>query len=135
MSKDDIEKAVREAEQFAEEDKQRKEELDARNGADQMVYQCEKILQENGDKFSDEEKNSINEKIELIREALKGEDINLIKSRQEELTKEFYELSEKLYKAAAPEGAPDMGDMGDMGGMGGDADPGVYDAPFTDVEE
>ncbi len=151
MSKEDIEKAVHEAEQFAEEDKKRKEELDIRNGADQMVYQCEKILQENGDKFSDEEKSGVNEAIEALKEALKGEDYNLIKSRQEELTKKFYDLSEKLYKQNAPEGAPgaegfdssgfdpsgfnpDMGADPNAGYAGGPQD-GVYDAPYTDVED
>jgi len=117
MSKDDIEKAVQDAEKFAEEDKERREEVDTRNGADQMVYQCEKMLDEEGDKFSEEEKTAVNEKIEALKEALKGEDINLIKTRQEELTKQFYEVSEKLYKAAqeaaqaqggeAPEGFPE----------------------------
>ena len=101
MSKEDIEKAVQDAEKFAEEDKKRREEVDIRNGADQMVYQCEKLVSEEGDKFSEEEKNTINEKVDALKEALKGEDINLIKSRQEELTAKFYEISEKLYKAAA----------------------------------
>ncbi|MDR1629771.1 MAG: molecular chaperone DnaK [Oscillospiraceae bacterium] len=134
MSKDDIEKAVREAEQFAEEDKQRKEELDTRNNADQMVYQSEKILEENGDKFSAEEKSALNDKVDALKEALKGEDINLIKSRQEELTKEFYALSEKLYKAAGgPEGAG-FDPNAAAGGAPG-PDDGVYDAPYTDVEE
>lgn len=139
MSKEDIDKAVREAEQFAEEDKKLKEELDARNEADQMVYQSEKIVEENGDKFSEEEKNSLNEKIDALKEALKGEDINLIKSRQEELTKDFYALSEKLYQAAGgAEGAegfdPNMGAQGEHQNPAGGQDD-VYDAPYTDVEE
>lgn len=135
MSKDDIEKAVREAEQFAEEDKKRKEELDTRNNADQMVYQSEKILEENGDKFSAEEKSALNDKVDALKEALKGEDINLIKSRQEELTKEFYALSEKLYQAAGgPEGAG-FDPNAAAGGAAPGSDDGVYDAPYTDVEE
>ena len=100
MSKEDIEKAVEEAERFAQEDKQRREDVDTRNAADQMVYQCEKLLSEEGDKFSDDEKAAINEKVDALKEALKGEDMNLIKSKQEELTQKFYEVSEKLYKAA-----------------------------------
>ena len=138
MSKEDIEKAVREAEQFAEEDKKRKEELDIKNNADQMIYQCEKLLSESGDKLSDEDKANINTAVDALREANKGEDYNLIKSRQEELTKVFYEISEKLYKAAAPEqGAPDFGagagyqDPG-AGTANADGD-GYYDASYTDV--
>ncbi|MEI6578705.1 MAG: molecular chaperone DnaK [Eubacteriales bacterium] len=138
MSKDDVEKAVREAEQFAAEDKQRREEVDNRNAADQMVYQCEKLLSEEGDKFSDDEKTTINEKIDSLKEALKGEDINLIKSRQEELQAKFYEVSEKLYKQAA-EAAAAQGQEGQQapspdGGYTGEAD-GYTQADFTDVPE
>lgn len=137
MSKEDIEKAVREAEQFAEEDKKRKEELDIRNNADQMVYQCEKLLSESGDKLEDGDKANINAAVDALKEALKGEDYNLIKNRQEELTKVFYEISEKLYKAAAPEqGAPDFGAGAGFGGDNGaeasDGD-GYYDASYTDI--
>ena len=132
MSKDDIEKAVKEAEQFAEEDKKRREDVDLRNGADQMVYQCEKMLTDEGDKFSDEEKNTLNEKIDALKEALKGEDINLIKSRQDELQAKFYEISERLYKeaqaAAGAQGADPMG--GNQAGAGDN----FQEADFTDVE-
>lgn len=136
MSKDDVEKAVREAEQFASEDKQRREDIDTRNAADQMVYQCEKLVSEEGDKFSEDEKTSINEKIESLKEALKGEDINLIKSRQEELQAKFYEVSEKLYKAAqeaaAAQGqqAPGAGPEGPAGGSDS-----YTQADFTDVPD
>ena len=132
MSKEDIEKAVQDAEKFAEEDKKRREEVDIRNGADQMVYQCEKLVSEEGDKFSEEEKNAINERVDALKEALKGEDINLIKSRQEELTAKFYEISEKLYKAAA-EQAQAQGADGAAGAAG--ADPGYTQADYTDVPE
>jgi len=100
MSKEDVEKAVQEAERFAQEDKQRREEIDTRNNADQMVYQCEKLVSEEGDKFSESDKQELNEKIDALKEALKGQDINLIKSRQEELTAKFYQVSEQVYKAA-----------------------------------
>ena len=133
MSKEEIEKAVQDAEKFAEEDKKRREEVDIRNGADQMVYQCEKLVSEEGDKFSEEEKNAINEKVDALKEALKGEDINLIKSRQEELTAKFYEISEKLYKAAA-EQAQAQGADGAAGADNG-ADPGYTQADYTDVPE
>ena len=128
MSKEDIEKAVQDAERFAQEDKQRREEVDTRNGADQMVYQCEKLLSEDGDKFSDDEKAALNEKIDALKEALKGEDINLIKSRQEELTQKFYEVSEKLYKAAQEAAQAQQG-----GAAGPDADD-YTEANYTDAE-
>ncbi len=144
MSKEDIDKAVNEAAQYAEEDKKRKEEVDIRNGADQMVFESEKIISENGDKFSDDEKASINEKIDALKEALKGQDINLIKQRQEELQKDFYALSEKMYKAAqeaaGAQGAQGFdpsqaaGFGGQQGGQAPGAD-GYYEAPFTDVDE
>ena len=127
MSKEDIEKAVADAERFAQEDKQRREEVDTRNGADQMVYQCEKLLSEEGDKFSDDEKAALNEKIDALKEALKGEDINLIKSKQEELTQKFYEVSEKLYKAAQ-EAAQAQGGAA----PGGE---GYTEANYTDVDD
>ncbi len=125
MSKEDIDKAVAEAERFADEDKKRREDIDARNEADQMVYQTEKLLSENGDKFDDADKSEINAKIDALKEALKGEDINLIKSKKDELTAKFYEISEKMYKAnGGAEGAPDFN-----GAQGPD------DANYTDFTE
>ena len=144
MSKEDIDKAVNEAAQYAEEDKKRKEEVDIRNGADQMVFESEKIISENGDKFSEDEKKSINDKIDALKEALKGQDINLIKQRQEELQKDFYALSEKMYKAAqeaagAQGGAqgfdPSAAGFGGQQGAGAPGADGYYEAPFTDVDE
>ena len=132
MSKEDIDKAVADAERYAQEDKQRREDVDTRNGADQMVYQCEKLINENGDKFSDEEKNAVNEKVEALKEALKGEDINLIKSRQDELQAKFYEISEKLYKAAAEAAQAQQGAEGADGST--DAN-GYTQADFTDADD
>ena len=129
MSKEDIENAVKEAEQFAEEDKKRKEELDIRNGADQMVYQCEKILVDEADKFEEADKKDLEEKVDALKEALKGEDVNLIKSKQEELTAKFYEISEKLYKQAAPQG-----EEAPQGENAEGTDKQYYDADFTDAE-
>ncbi len=145
MSKEDIEKAVNEAAQYAEEDKKRKEEVDIRNGADQMVFEAEKIVSENGDKFTEDEKKSVNDKIDALKEALKGQDIDLIKQKQEELQKDFYALSEKMYKAAQ-EAAAAQGAQGfdpsqagfDPGQTAGGQAPGAdgyYEAPFTDVDE
>ncbi len=132
MSKEDIEKAVKEAEQFAEEDKKRREEVDLRNGADQMVYQCEKMLSEEGDKFAEEDKSALTEKIEALKEALKGEDINLIKSRQDELQAKFYEISEKMYKNANPQGAEGFDPNAAAGGQNPGDD--YTEANYTDVE-
>ena len=131
MSKDDIQKAVDEAEKFAEEDKKRREEVDIRNGADQMVYQCEKLVSEDGDKFSEDDKKDINDKVDALKEALTGEDITLIKSRQEELTAKFYEISEKVYKAAAEQAQAQQGADGAQPGN----DAGYTEANYTDVPE
>ena len=145
MSKDDIDRAVKDAEKFAEEDKKHKEEIDIRNGADQMVFQCKKILEENGDKLEEADKTEISSKVDGLKEALKGEDINLIKSRQEELQAKFYEISEKLYKAAGgaegagfdPNAAAGAGfdPNAQQGTAGGQDENGYYEAPFTDVNE
>ena len=137
MSKEDIEKAVNEAAAFAEEDKKRREEIDTRNNADQMVYQSEKMINENGDKFSEAEKTELNGKIDALKEALKGDDINLIKSRQEELTKQFNDISVRLYQeAAAAQQAAQGGAAGpDAGAYNAGANDGYYDAPFEDVNE
>ncbi len=135
MSKDDIEKAVKEAERYAEEDKQRREEIDTRNNADQLVYQCEKVINEEGDKFPEADKKDLQEKVDALKEALKGQDLNLIKSRQEELTKKFYEISDTLYKAAQPEaGAQGPDNAAGQQTAGPDAN-GYYEANYTDVTD
>ncbi|MCR5041183.1 MAG: molecular chaperone DnaK [Clostridia bacterium] len=135
MSKEDIDKAVKDAERFAAEDKQRKEETDARNAADQMVYECEKILSENGDKLSEEDKNDVRGKIESLKESLKGTDVNLIKNRQQELQNAFYAVSEKIYKANAPQGDPGAGANPGFDGGAGPDENGYYEAPYTDVPD
>ena len=135
MSKEDIEKAVLEAEKFAEEDKQRREDVDTRNAADQMVFQCEKILQDEGEKFESADKEELEKLIDNLKEALKGEDMNLIKNRQEELQKKFYEISEKLYNANAPQGDPSAAGFDPSQFTGGAApDDGASDVEFTDVD-
>ncbi len=135
LSQEDIDKAVKEAEQYSEEDKKRREEVDVRNNADQMVYQTEKALSELGDKVTEDEKAGVTAEVEKLREVLKGNDTEAIKAQTEALTKKFYEISEKLYKEAAAaqaaaQGAPDMGGA-DAGNMGGDN---VVDADFTQVD-
>ena len=131
MSKDDIEKAVKEAEQFAAEDKQRREEADVRNNADQLVYQTEQALTELGDKIDAAEKAEIQNKLDALKEALKGTDNELIKTGTESLSKKFAEMSEKLYKAAAQAQEAQGGDQGTPGG-GQNAD--FVDADFKDAE-
>ncbi|MBO5937618.1 MAG: Hsp70 family protein, partial [Clostridia bacterium] len=145
MSKEDIEKAVREAEQFAQEDKKRREDVDTRNEADQMVYQCEKILSEEGaQNLPEEDKAEIQSKIDALKNALSGEDINLIKNEKEALTQAFYKISEKLYQQAQAAGgqaggfnpedfAGAQGGYADGGAGDGYADAGYTDANFTDA--
>ena len=134
MSKEDIEKAVQEAEKFAAEDKQRREDVDTRNAADQMVFQCEKILQDEGDKFEASDKEELEKLIDNLKEALKGEDMNLIKSRQDELQKKFYDISEKLYQANAPQGDPSAAGFDPSQFTGAAPDDGAEDVKFTDVD-
>ena len=134
MSKEDIEKAVQEAEKFAEEDKKRKDAVDTRNAADQMVYQCEKILADDGDKFSESDKAELQTKIDALKEALKGEDIDAIKAKQEELTQQFYKISEELYKQAQAAQGGAQGAGYDAGAGAAPNNDGYYDADFKDVE-
>ena len=124
MSKEDIDKAVKEAEKYAEEDKKRREEVDVRNAADQTVFQCEKIIADEGDKFSESDKNELKEKIEAL------------KSRQEELNKKFYEVSEKLYQSAQQAaGAQPGADAGAQQNAGGTDANGYYEADYKDVSD
>ena len=132
MSEADIDKAVKEAEQFAQEDKKRKEEVDTRNEADQMVYQCEGLLRDSGDKFDAADKSDLEEKINALKEALKGSDIAAIKSAQETLTQKFYEISQKLYSQANPQGADPNAAAGAQAEPNAD---GTYDADFKDVTD
>ena len=134
MSKEDIEKAVQDAEKFAEEDKKRKEAVDTRNAADQMVYQVEKILADEGDKIPEADKADIQAKLDALKETLKGEDIEAIKSKQEELTQAFYKISEELYKQAqAAQGGANPGAGYDPNAGAAPNSDGYYDADFTDV--
>ena len=130
LSKEDIEKAVKEAEQYAAEDKARKDEVDARNAADQVIYQSEKTLEELGDKVSDSEKAPIQAAIEKLREALKGSDVEAIKTATDEVQKAFYSISEKLYQQQA------QADVGSAGAAGSAPnDDGVVDADYEVVDD
>ena len=135
MSKADIDKAVKDAERFAEEDKKKREEIDIRNGADQMVFQTEKALGELGDKVDAGEKADVEAKLNALKEALKGTDIEAIKAKQEELQKAFYAISEKVYKQAAEaqQAAGQQPGAGAAGNGGSTGDDGVVDADFKEV--
>ena len=142
MSKEDIDKAVREAEQFAAEDAKRKEEVDVRNNADQMVYQTEKVIDELKDKIDAGDKATLDAALNKLKDAMKGTDVEAIKAATEELSKAFYPISEKLYNQAGSQqaGGPDMGGAGFSGGAqggssGAGTDPNVVDADYKVVDD
>ena len=134
MSKEDIDKAVKEAEMYAAEDAKHKEEVDTRNQADQMVYQCEQILSESGDKIDPADKSEVESKLSALKSALSGTDTASIKSATEALTQAFYKISEKMYQAA---GAAQQGQGFDpnaaAGNTGAANGADYYDADFTEV--
>ena len=145
MSKEDIDKAVKEAEQFAEEDKKRREEVDTKNNAESLCFQCENALKEFGDKVPADEKSAIESKIADLRSALGGNDADAIKAKSDDLQQAFYALSSKIYQqnGSQPGAGPDMGGAAGAGGFGGAADggnhnnggndDGVVDADFKEV--
>ena len=134
MSKDDIEKAVKEAEQYAAEDARIKESVETRNAADQMVYQAEKTLGEMGDKIPEGDKSTVQAAVDKLKETLKGEDTAAIKADTEALQQAFFAVSEKLYQQA---GGPQAGPGPDMGGQPGGEAGGqqFYDADYKVVDE
>ena len=133
MSKEDIEKAVKEAEQYAAEDKKRREEVDAINAADQLVYTTEKMLTDMGDKLTEDEKSGITASVEELKKEIADKNMDGIKTKQEELQKKVYAVSEKVYKAAQEAAAQQQGQPeGDPNGAGADN---VYDADFNDVSD
>ena len=141
MSKEDVEKAVREAEQYAAEDAKRKEEIDTRNQGDQMVYQTERTLEELGDKVDAAEKAEVESKLNELKETLKGSDTAAIKAATEALTQVFYKLSEKMYQQANPQGGQPGANPGcDPNCQSGDCSKGgdgqqYYDADYTVVDD
>ena len=142
MSKEDVEKAVREAEQYAAEDAKRKEEIDTRNQGDQMVYQTERTLEELGDKVDAAEKAEVESKLNELKETLKGSDTAAIKAATEALTQVFYKLSEKMYQQANPQGGQPGANPGcdpncqsDDCSKGGDNGQQYYDADYTVVDD
>lgn len=135
MSKEDIDKAVKEAEQFAEEDKKRREAVDLKNNAEQLAYQTEQLISENGDKFSADDKSALETKCSTLKEALKGDNLDAIKSAQDDLQNKFYEVSQKLYQAAqGAQGAQGAQPGQDANAQQGGND-GYTDANFTEVDD
>ena len=136
-TKETIDKAVKEAEQFAAEDKKHKDEVDTHNAADQVIYQTEKTLNELGDKVSPSEKSECEAKLNALKEALKGTDIEAIKAKQDDLQKAFYAISEKVYQQAAQQQGQQPGADAQQGptGNAGSApkDDGAVDADFHEV--
>ena len=136
LSQDEIDKAMREAEQFAAEDKKRKEEVDIRNNAEQLVFQSEKALNELGDKIDTGEKSAIEAEITKVKEALKGTDSEMIKMAADGLSKKFGEIAQKVYAQQAPQGDPNMGGQGFQGGAQQSGPQGDFvDADFTEVKD
>ena len=142
MSKEDVDKAVREAEQYAAEDAKRKEEIDTRNQGDQMVYQTERTLEELGDKVDAAEKAEVESKLNELKETLKGSDTAAIKAATEALTQVFYKLSEKMYQQANPQGGQPGANPGcdpncqsNDCSKGGDNGQQYYDADYTVVDD
>ena len=140
MSKEDIDRAVKDAEHFAEEDKKRREEVDTKNNAENLCYTAEKLVSDSGDKMQDSDKNEINTKVAALRETLKNGTVDQIKSGMDDLQKAVYAASEKLYQQQAPQGGQpgqqppyQGGNPGDNGGNNG-GDGNVYDADYKEVD-
>ncbi len=139
MSKEDIDKAVKEAEMYAAEDAKRKEEVDVRNQGDQMVYQTEKTLSEMGDKLDPADKSDVEAKLGALKTALTGTDTAAIKSATEELTQAFYKVSEKMYQAQGGQPGqgfdPSQAQGGPTGGANNSGSQDYYDADYTVVDD
>ena len=140
MSKEDIDRAVKDAEQFAEQDKKRREEVDTKNNAENLCYTAEKLVSDSGDKMQDSDKNEINTKVAALRETLKNGTVEQIKAGMDDLQKAVYAASEKLYQQQAPQGGQpgqqppyQGGNPGDNGGNNG-GDGNVYDADYKEVD-
>ncbi len=130
LSDEDIERAVKEAEQFAAEDKAKKEEVETRNNAESLAYQCEKAMADMGDKIDPADKTEIEAKIADVKKALEGTDSAAIKAASDELQKKFYDLSSKMYQQANPQGDPGAGFNGANGGDGS-----TFDGDYTVVDD
>ncbi len=127
MSKDDIEKAIRDAEQYAAEDKKRREEVDRKNDAENLVYAVEKLISENGDHISSEDKDELQQKVASVKSALAQNNMDMIQSTKDDLQKKMYAVSEKLYQDAAAQGAAQQ--------QAPQGNNGVYEANYTEVDD
>ena len=134
LSQDEIDKAMHEAEQYAEQDKKNKEAVEVRNSAEQLVFQSEKALTDLGDKLSADEKAGVQAEIDKVKEALKGTDTDMIKAATEGLSKKFSDLAGKIYQQQAPQGDPNMGGQPGAGAQSGPQGDFV-DADFTEVKD
>ncbi|HIY12742.1 MAG TPA: molecular chaperone DnaK [Candidatus Agathobaculum merdipullorum] len=134
LSKEEIDKAMHEAEQYAEQDKKNKEAVEIRNNAEQLVFQSEKALTDLGDKLSADEKSGVQAEIDKVKEALKGTDTEMIKMATDSLSKKFSDLAGKIYQQQAPQGGANMGGQPGAGAQGGPQGDFV-DADFTEVKD
>ena len=132
MSKEDIDKAVKEAEQYAAEDKKRREEVDLKNEAEQVAYQAEKLISDNGDKIAEDDKNTLNTKIAAVKEAVSKNDSKLIKDAKDDLMKSLQDIGAKMYQQAASQQGGQPGPDPSKGSPKNDGN--VYDADYTDVD-
>ena len=133
MSKEDVEKAVREAEQFAAEDKKRREEIDAKNEAENLCYSVEKLVTDSGDKLEEADKTELSQKASELRGMLPTASVEEIKLKAEDLQKSMYAVSEKLYKANAPQGGAPVEGAGEPAASADGQT--VYDAEYKDVDD
>ena len=127
LSDEDIDRAVKEAEKYAEEDKKRKEEVEIRNSAESLVYQCEKAVKDAGDKIDDNTKSMVETEVNKVKEALKGTDSAAIKAATDELQEKFYAVAQQMYQQANPQGDPNAQ-------QGAPNDDGVYEADYREVD-
>lgn len=127
LSDEDIDRAVKEAEKYAEEDKKRKEEVEIRNNAESLVYQCEKAVKDAGDKIDDNTKSMVETEVNKVKEALKGTDSAAIKAATDELQEKFYAVAQQMYQQANPQGDPNAQ-------QGAPNDDGVYEADYREVD-
>ena len=135
MSKEDIDKAVKEAERYADEDKKRREEVEQKNEAENLCYATEKLISDNADKISEDDKSALNQKVAALKEAIAANDMDRIKNGKDELQKTMYEVSGKMYQQAAPQGDPNAAQQPGGDPNQGGANGNVYDADYKEVDD
>ncbi len=135
MSKEDIDKAVKEAERYADEDKKRREEVEQKNEAENLCYATEKLISDNADKISEDDKSALNQKVAALKEAIAANDMDRIKNGKDELQKTMYEVSGKMYQQAAPQGDPNAAQQPGGDSNQGGANGNVYDADYKEVDD